>query len=154
MAHAGNISTWRFHYSTALSLPKGTRLKFDLLTNGRDIDWEIPTTHLEEGANVIYATLENGDLLEAREVQTPGSIAPQYEFILPSQVKVGGKITIVIGAEPGSSEADEELGNFPRILHLIVLSAWPDPPRQVGHSQFSGKVPREPFLSIRCLYYF
>ncbi len=90
-ARAGQTYTWKFHYTTSTALPKGTRVKFDLLSKGRDIDWEIPTVDVDGDANVIYAEMENGTILKAKEIETPDSIAPQYEFTLPSPVKIGGE---------------------------------------------------------------
>ncbi|MCB1181231.1 MAG: DUF3604 domain-containing protein [Chlamydiia bacterium] len=110
VARAGVTSTWRFHYSTNTPLPKGAKLKFDIQSCGRDIDWDVPTSHLEEGADVIYATLEDGTLLEAEEVEVPESYIPQYEFTLPSPLKIGGKVTIVMGAPPKAKDL-ERLGN-------------------------------------------
>jgi hypothetical protein len=111
VARAGQSSTWKFHYTTANPLPKGTRLKFDLQSKGRDIDWEVPSTSLKEDANVIYALLEDETLLQAEEIETPDSIVPQFEFVLPSPLKVGEKITIVMGINPDVDGDPEELGN-------------------------------------------
>ncbi|MCH9609538.1 MAG: hypothetical protein S4CHLAM45_09340 [Chlamydiales bacterium] len=111
-AHAGQVDTWRFHYTTASSLPKGAKLKFDIRSSGREIDWEVPTANLKKKSNVIYAVLEDGELLEAKEVETPGSEIPQYEFQLPSPVKTGQKFSIVVGAPPKAKEKDfQNLGN-------------------------------------------
>lgn len=111
VARAGQTSTWKFHYTTSTSLPKGTRLKFDLQSKGRDIDWEVPSINFEEDANVIYAEMENGTILQATEIETPDSIVPQYEFVLPSPLKVGEKVTIVIGMSPEVDGNPDELGN-------------------------------------------
>lgn len=111
VARAGQTSTWKFHYTTSTALPKGTRLKFDLLSKGRDIDWEVPSTNFEEDANVIYAEMENGTILKAEEIETPDSIVPQFEFVLPSPMKVGEKITIGIGMSPEVDGNPDELGN-------------------------------------------
>ncbi len=111
VARAGQTSTWKFIYTTSMSLPKGTRLKFDLLSKGRDIDWEVPSINLEEDGNVIYAELDNGTILQAEEIETPDSIVPQYEFVLPSPVKIGEKITIGIGISPDVDGNPDELGN-------------------------------------------
>ena len=111
VARAGQTATWKFIYTTSMSLPKGTRLKFDLLSKGRDIDWEVPSTNLQEDSNVIYAELENGTILQADEVETPDSIVPQYEFVLPSPVKIGEKVTIGIGISPEVDGDPVELGN-------------------------------------------
>src|SRR5437870_564055 len=82
-AAAGEVNTWKFIYTSAVSLPKNTKLKFDLMSKGRDIDWEIPDANLKKTRNVIYAHTENGKVIQAKEVEIPDSFAPQYEFILP-----------------------------------------------------------------------
>jgi len=110
-ARAGQTFSWKFHYSSATSLRKGARIKFDLLSKGRDIDWEVPSVNLEDELNVIYVELEDKTILEAEEIETPHSIVPQFEFTLPSPIKAGAKITIVIGAPPTSTVSPDEVGN-------------------------------------------
>lgn len=109
LARAGEIGTWKFQYTTALPLPKGATLKFDLQSPGRYIDWEPPEVDLNLEENIIYLQLEKGEIIAAEEVETPESIVPQYEFTLPSPLKVGEKITIVMGAHPKSRK--KEVGN-------------------------------------------
>ncbi|ADI38394.1 uncharacterized protein CPn_0512/CP_0242/CPj0512/CpB0533 [Waddlia chondrophila 2032/99] len=104
-ALAGEIYTWQFIYTTASPLPKGTLLRFDLMSDGRDIDWELPSVNIKDGANVIYAMLENGKTLNAKEVEVPDAWAPLYEFELPAKVNSGESFTIVIG----SSKISEKL---------------------------------------------
>ncbi len=108
---AGDMGTWKFHFSTASPLPKGAKLKFDLQSRGRDIDWEIPTSDLSSPANVIYALLENGQTLQAKEVEVADAVVPQYEFTLPVALKIGSKITIVIGAPPKAKKGAVDVGN-------------------------------------------
>lgn len=100
-ALAGEAKTWKFIYTPSANLPKGTRLKFDLQTKGREIDWQIPSVNLKKTAPVIYAKLENGKILTATEVESTDSIVPQYEFILPTAVEAGDAITIILGAKDG-----------------------------------------------------
>lgn len=97
-ARAGEVNTWHFVYTTAASLPKGTRLRFDFQSRGRDIDWEIPSVNLKESANIIFASLDNGKILQAKEIDIPESFTPIYEFVLPSQIEIGGNFTITIGS--------------------------------------------------------
>lgn len=104
-ALAGQHSTWKFIYTTSNPLPKGTRLKFDIQSKGRDIDWQVPDINIKNGDNVIYALLEDGEILNAREVETPDSIVPQYEFTLSSQLKTGSTFTIVMGPAPKAKDA-------------------------------------------------
>jgi hypothetical protein len=95
---AGEIYTWQFIYTTASALPKGTLLRFDMMSDGREIDWELPSVDLKEKTNVIYGKLENGKVLAAKEVEIPDSWAPQYEFELPAKVEAGSSFTIVVGS--------------------------------------------------------
>lgn len=97
-ALAGEINTWKFIYTTASDLPKGTLFRFDLMTDGRDIDWEIPSSNVKDNANVIYAKLENGKQLTAKEVEIPESYTPQYEFVLPSKLEAGQSFTVILGS--------------------------------------------------------
>lgn len=98
LCRAGETNTWKFTYTSAVSLPKGTRLKFDLMSKGRDIDWEIPSSNLKKSNNVIFAKLENGKILQAKEIEIPESFTPQYEFILPSELEAGSTFTIIVGS--------------------------------------------------------
>ena len=47
-ASAGEIRTWKFIYTPSNNLPKGARLKFDLQSKRREIDWQIPTSNLRK----------------------------------------------------------------------------------------------------------
>lgn len=101
-AVAGEIGNWKFVYTPSINLPKGTRLKFDLLSKGRDIDWQIPTTNLKKGQNVIFAELENGKILQAKEIESPQSFTPDFEFILPCALESGSTFSINIGSTKAS----------------------------------------------------
>ncbi|MFT4552717.1 MAG: hypothetical protein ACI9S8_001343 [Chlamydiales bacterium] len=109
-ASAGQVATWQFIYTTASNLKKGARLKFDLLSKGRDIDWEIPEVDLKKGSeNCIYAFTEGSDkLLKAKEVDTPDSFVPQYEFTLTEDIKAGETFTVALGVPKGQSSAGNE----------------------------------------------
>ncbi len=95
---AGKINTWKFIYTPATNLPKGARLTFDLGSSGRDIDWQVPSVDLTKASNVIYAKLENGKPISAKEVNIAGSYTPQFEFTLPSELQAGSSFTIIVGS--------------------------------------------------------
>ncbi len=97
-ALAGEIYTWKFTYTTSSNLPKGTILRFDLTSDGREIDWEQPSVDIKQSANVIYGLLENGKTVQAKEVEVPDSWMPQFEFVLPVKVETGDSFTIVVGS--------------------------------------------------------
>ncbi len=110
-AYAGEVNNWKFIYTPASSLPKGTRLRFDTGSKGRVIDWEVPSSNLKDGSNVIYAQLENGKILQAREIEIPGRLVPDYEFVLPNEVSAGKTITIVMGATKDDKNSRKNHGN-------------------------------------------
>jgi hypothetical protein len=97
-AIAGEVNTWKFIYTTASSLPKGTRLRFDLASDGRDIDWELPSVNLKDGANVIYVKLDDDKILQAQKVDLPNRFTPIYEFVLPVKLETGSNISIIVGS--------------------------------------------------------
>lgn len=102
-AIAGETNTWMFVYTTSVALPKGTKMKFDLMSNGRDLDWELPTSNLKKTKNVIFAKLDNGKILQAKEIETPDRIYPLFEFIVPEALPLGSNFTVVVGS-PKSEE--------------------------------------------------
>jgi hypothetical protein len=105
---AGNTGTWKFLYTTANSLPKGTKLRFDLGSQGRSIDWQIPSTNLKEKGNLIWGVLPNGKNIAADQVVDPlDPASPAFEFQLPIEMKSGDLFTIWMG----NAEKDPKLGN-------------------------------------------
>lgn len=110
LALAGEISTWKFCYTTAANLPKNTRLKFDLLTTGREIDWEIPTANLKAKNNVIWAELPNKKTIAAKEITDTDAFAPSFEFVLPLEIKTGEMITIFMGNPDNAKQDNSKKG--------------------------------------------
>ena len=96
-ALAGENNTWHFIYTPSSDLPKGAKLKFDLQSKGRDIDWEIPTANLKKSENVIFGTMPKFKSIEAKEVDSDDEIVPAFEFTLPAKLEAGETFTIVVG---------------------------------------------------------
>lgn len=110
-AIAGEVNTWTFVYTPSVSLPKGTHLRFDMGSKGRDIDWETPTTNLKKNKNVIFAQMENGKILQAKEVENPDSFTPYYDFVLPSTLEAGSALGFIIGDPGPANKKDKKNGN-------------------------------------------
>ncbi len=110
IALAGDVQTWKFSYTTAANLPKGARLKFDLNSKGREIDWEVPQVNLKEKANLIWAEMPDGKALAAKEIQGPEDYTPAFEFILPSEIKAGDTFSIFMGTPEKSKEEARKKG--------------------------------------------
>lgn len=107
-ALAGETRTWKFIYTPSVSLPKGTILKFDIQSKGREIDWEVPSADLKSDSGLIYAIAGKGKLLEAEEILVPDQYAPQYEFVLPNTLEAGESFTIVMGSKSGEAKKNEK----------------------------------------------
>src|ERR1700722_3624846 len=97
IASAGEVHTWKFIYTPSAELPKGTKLKFDLQSKGRSIDWEIPSVNLAKGTNVIFGQMNGHKSITAREITKAGEIVPMFEFVLPAKLSAGSPFTITIG---------------------------------------------------------
>ncbi len=95
-ALAGDTSNWKFVYTTASHLPKGAKLRFDLESRGRPIDWQIPATNVKEKTNVIWAEVASGKAIAATQLQHPQSMTASFEFTLPLELKPGDTFTILM----------------------------------------------------------
>lgn len=114
-ALAGDPSTWKFVYTTAGHLPKGAKLRFDLESRGRPIDWQIPDTNLKEKSNIIWAELPGGKAIAASRVENPLSTTTSFEFTLPIELKPGDTLTIIL-KENGAQKSVQRRRPF----HLYI----------------------------------
>ncbi|MFV0340159.1 MAG: DUF3604 domain-containing protein [Parachlamydiaceae bacterium] len=95
---AGEKNTIQFVYTPSIDLPKGSKLKFDMMSRGREIDWETPTANLKKTSNLIYLVIGGKKLVAGKEVLPKDEIVPQYEFVLPEKVSAATPLTIVVGS--------------------------------------------------------
>ena len=102
VALAGDIGHWKFIYTTANHLPKGTKLRFDLDSHGSDLDWQRPQTNLKKKENLIWAEVD-GKVFSATEVELPQKKTVSYEFTLPTEVTPGDSFTIHLGSAERSA---------------------------------------------------
>ena len=102
LAFAGQVSNWKFFYTTAVTLPKGTILKFNLLSQGRISDWQIPEASPQEKKNRIWLQTPEGKSISAKKTD-PST----FEFTLSSDLKAGETAIIIMGASEGSKEEIE-----------------------------------------------
>src|SRR5580658_1638078 len=110
LALAGELSTWKFSYTTATSLPKGTRLKFDILSRGREVDWEIPCVNLKEKKNVIWAETPDGKVLPAKGLDKE-EFSSAFEFVLSAEIKAGDTLSIFVGTTEKNKEESRKKSN-------------------------------------------
>lgn len=97
-AIAGETNTWKFHYTTGTKIPSGSLIRFDPMSIGRTIDWQIPTVEIKTEANSIFAYLESGKAFIMSEVVLPDRFAPVYEFILSDELEPGDTLSVVMGS--------------------------------------------------------
>jgi hypothetical protein len=98
LASAGEINTWEFVYTPSIDLPKGAKLKFDMQSKGREIDWEIPSANLKKTSNTIHGSMEKHNVIPAKEVDSSDSFVPSFEFILPAKLEAGESFAITVGS--------------------------------------------------------
>ena len=103
-ANAGDTTTWKFIYTTAANLPKGTKLRFDMQSSSRPTDWQIPQTNLKIKENLIWAETPDNKILSATLVSNTESC---FEFILPQEIKIGDQMTFFIGT-PDFNESKQK----------------------------------------------
>lgn len=111
VALAGDIKTWKFVYTTATALPKGAKFKFNLGSEGRIIDWEIPESNSKSEANIIYGLVGN-KVIHPEEIEREDSYVPDFEFVLPAPIKASQDFTIVIGAAKGKDKGKKNNGTM------------------------------------------
>lgn len=95
---AGEAGNFRFVYTPANTLPKGTKLRFDLMTKGRPIDWEQPQTNIKVKKNLIWGHLPNGKGVPAKAIDKADKLSQLYEFVLPMEIKAGENFIIYMGS--------------------------------------------------------
>ncbi|MCH1429595.1 MAG: DUF3604 domain-containing protein [Chlamydiales bacterium] len=112
VALAGQVNTWRFIYKLVTSLKKGAVLRFDLNSEGREIDWEYPKVAPKTASNIIYMQLPDESVVYAKEVFPGNSYFPQFEFTLTQDIKGGESIIFCLGdGAKAKSTAKKESGN-------------------------------------------
>jgi len=104
---AGEIRTFQFIYIPSFNLPKGSKIRFNFLTQGRPIDWELPQINPKEKKNLIWAQLPDGQEIKAKIVDKNEHFPKLYEFTLPNIVVAGEKFIILVG----SLSNEEKEGN-------------------------------------------
>src|SRR3990167_2291786 len=91
---AGDVGNFQFIYTPAANLPKGAKLRFDLGTKGRPIDWILPQVNPKDKKNIIWAQLPNGKGIGAKMIEKSDKLTHLYEFVLPSEIKAGESFTM------------------------------------------------------------
>lgn len=121
VALAGQIKTWKFSYTASANLPKGTKLKFDLMMQNRPTDWEVPQVDAQMKENAIWLKLPTGKTILPDEIFAPNQYAPSFEFILPIEIKAGDVIDIFLGSsnKEGGSQA-QRVTQRRRPFHLYI----------------------------------
>jgi hypothetical protein len=103
---AGQQGTWKFSFTTASPLPKGTKILFDLLSQGRPFEWSIPQPNAKAKENQIWAEVKDKKIFPDPLVR-PKTLSQAFEFVVPQDLKMGDKIEIFMG----NAEKNPEKGN-------------------------------------------
>ena len=98
VAFAGETKTWAFKYQPGANLPKGAKLKFDLVSKGRELDWQIPQAGSKAKENAIWMVLPDGKTIYSKQIKLEKGISSQFEFTLPAEVQAGQELAIYTGS--------------------------------------------------------
>ncbi|MEX0961557.1 MAG: DUF3604 domain-containing protein [Simkaniaceae bacterium] len=123
----GTIGTCKFLYTPSTNLPAKTLLKFDILSKGREIDWQHPQTNPKVKNNLIWIELPSNKPLYGKSVEKEDKFSLAYEFELPIEIKAGETFSILMGT-PDSSELEKK-GNKPQefIQRRRLFNLYIDP---------------------------
>lgn len=106
-AYAGQVGTWKFVYSPSSTLPKGTMLKFDIGSFGRDFEWQIPETSTRKKSNIIWMATAEKKMISAKAVMDETHNRPLFEFVLPHDLEEGENLCIFMGSpDPATSSTN------------------------------------------------
>ncbi len=123
IALAGQVRTWKFSYTAAAALPKGTKLKFDLMMENRPTDWELPQSDATAKENLICLRLPNGNTIFSEEVFLPTQASPAFEFTLPTGIEAEETFEILLGSPDNNKENGTQaqtIAQRRRPFHLYI----------------------------------
>lgn len=96
---AGKVGNWKFIYTPANAVPKGTILRFEMHSNGKPLDWQIPETSLKKKSNLIWLETKKKKTISGSLQKSSSTGEPYFEFILPHETEPGDLITIHLGTQ-------------------------------------------------------
>lgn len=118
------IADMTFTCTFTNSLPAGTLILFDTLSEGRHFDWEIPQASPKAKNNVIWGVLPNKKTISPQLVESPEGFKNRFEFKLPSEIKTNQSFTIHIGTPEKTKTAKgtraQTFSQRKRVFHLYV----------------------------------
>ena len=106
-AIAGQKRTWRFSYTPANTLYKNSKLTFEVQSDKRPIDWQLPQTDLKKKSNTIWLEIQKQKPIQAKEIKDPKTKKTFFEFILPVDVKPGESVIICMGSMQDDKNANK-----------------------------------------------
>jgi len=124
-AQAGEKRTWRFSYTPANALSKNTKLIFEMQSDNRPIDWEMPSVDIKKKSNVIWLQLPDNKSIAGKEIKDPKTSKIGFEFTLPTDIKIGESILICVGSMQDKDNMANKCQLFTqrkKIFNLLVVS--------------------------------
>ncbi|NGX62738.1 MAG: hypothetical protein KR126chlam6_00138 [Candidatus Anoxychlamydiales bacterium] len=106
-AIAGEKRTWRFSYTPANTLYKNSKLTFEVQSDKRPIDWQLPQVDLKKKSNTIWLEIQKQKPIQAKEIKDPKTKKTFFEFNLPADVKPGESVIICMGSIQDDKNANK-----------------------------------------------
>jgi hypothetical protein len=139
---AGHSGNWNFIFIPGTNLPEKTILRFDILSNGENGAWMVPTASSSVKVNCIWMTIgEEKKIIPTQEMIDNSAV---FDFTLNKAVKAGEELVITIGSYGKATDKKNTAQEFTqrrRPFHLYVdpkgKKAFPKDP-EVFHLDVKG----------------
>ena len=118
---AGHSGNWNFIFIPGTNLPEKTILRFDILSDGDDDSWELPSAASNIKLNCIWLTVEDEKKIIPKAVMDGEKTV--YDFTLNRAVKAGEELIITMGSFGKASEKKNTAQKYiqrRRPFHLYV----------------------------------
>ena len=139
---AGHSGNWNFIFIPGTNLPEKTILRFDILSNGENGAWQVPSAASNVKLNCIWMTIgDEKKIIHTEEIVDNSTV---FDFTLNRAVKAGEELVITMGSYGKSTDKKntaQEYTQRRRAFNLYVdpkgKKAFPKEP-EVFHLDVKG----------------
>ncbi len=151
IAIAGEKATWKFIYTPSTDLLKQSKLLFDLNSEGRDFDWEMPQNSLKKKANLIWAQIGSDKPIEAKIITVKETNSQKFEFELPRNMQAGENFIISIGNPDNNEKKGNLCQSFVQRKRLFNLTIIPKGKKETEEEVFHLDVKGNKLYNIKII---
>lgn len=118
---AGHNGNWNFIYIPGVNLPSKSNLRFSLLSDGKDNNWQLPQAAGNIKTNCIWLTHDENKKIIPTITEENGETF--FDFTIENPIKAGEEVFITIGSIAKNSEKKNGAQTYiqrRRPFHLYV----------------------------------